>query len=29
VVLAGATHQLFYEQPEKCRSVIEEFLKGK
>jgi len=26
-VLAGATHQLFYEQPEKCRSLIEEFLK--
>lgn len=26
VVLPGATHHLFYEQPEKCRSVIEEFL---
>jgi pimeloyl-ACP methyl ester carboxylesterase len=29
VVLPGATHHLFYEQPEKCRSVIEEFLKEK
>ena len=29
VVLPGATHHLFYEQPEKCRSVIEEFLKQK
>ena len=29
VVLAGATHHLFYEQPEKCRSVIEEFLEEK
>jgi hypothetical protein len=26
VVLAGATHHLFYEQPEKCQSVIQEFL---
>ena len=29
VVLPGATHHLFYEQPEKCRSVIEEFLREK
>jgi pimeloyl-ACP methyl ester carboxylesterase len=29
VVLAGATHHLFYEQPEKCRNVIEEFLEEK
>lgn len=29
VVLPGATHHLFYEQPEKCRSVILEFLEGK
>jgi pimeloyl-ACP methyl ester carboxylesterase len=29
VVLVGATHHLFYEQPEKCRSVIEEFLQEK
>ena len=29
VVLPGATHHLFYEQPEKCRNVIEEFLEEK
>jgi pimeloyl-ACP methyl ester carboxylesterase len=29
VVLPEATHHLFYEQPEKCRGVIEEFLKQK
>lgn len=29
IVLAGATHHLFYEQPEKCRHVIFEFLRGK
>jgi len=27
-VLPGATHHLFYEQPEKCRKVIFEFLQG-
>ena len=29
IVLPGATHHLFYEQPEKCRSVILEFLRAK
>lgn len=29
VVLEGATHRLFYEQPEKSRSEIEEFLAAK
>ena len=29
IVLPGATHHLFYEQPEKCRSVIFEFLQPK
>jgi pimeloyl-ACP methyl ester carboxylesterase len=28
VVLPEATHHLFYEQPEKCRNVIFEFLQG-
>jgi pimeloyl-ACP methyl ester carboxylesterase len=28
IVLTGATHHLFYEQPEKCRNVIFEFLRG-
>lgn len=29
IVLPGATHHMFYEQPEKCRSIIWEFLQGK
>ena len=29
IVLPGATHHMFYEQPEKCRSVILKFLEGK
>jgi pimeloyl-ACP methyl ester carboxylesterase len=28
IVLPGATHQMFYEQPEKCRNVISEFLRA-
>lgn len=27
IVLSGATHHMFYEQPEKCRNVIFEFLR--
>ncbi len=29
VVLPGATHHMWYEQPEKCRNVVLEFLQGK
>jgi len=29
IILKGATHRMWYEQPEKCRSVVLEFLKGK
>jgi pimeloyl-ACP methyl ester carboxylesterase len=28
IVLPGATHHMFYEQPEKCRNVIFEFLRS-